>query len=343
VLKRETEVHSPLLSAATTVPVADKQSASAGRVKRALVQGQIGFVGLGRMGKAMATNLAAAGHGVIAYVRRPEQIGQLMALGLHATTDIADVFDCEFVITMLPDDAAVRQIVFGRQDLHADGLATGMMPGAIHLSMSTISTGMASQLASEHARYRQGYVAAPVFGNPDAAKARQLFIIAAGAPADLDRCQPIFAVLGQRVFRVGSDPATANLIKLAGNAMSAATLEVLGEVLALARKRGFDAQQLLAVLTGTMFDSRVHKIYGEKIARQQYGSGGFVFPLALKDVRLALNEAELAGVPMPSLSVVRDRLITGIARGYSERDWSALGMLAAEEAGLGTQGTKPDA
>jgi 3-hydroxyisobutyrate dehydrogenase-like beta-hydroxyacid dehydrogenase len=85
------------------------------------------------------------------------------------------------------------------------------------------------QALRHDARFRQGYVAAPVFGNPDAAKARQLFIIAAGAPADLDRCQPIFAVLGQRVFRVGSDPATANLVKLAGNAMSAATLEVLGE------------------------------------------------------------------------------------------------------------------
>jgi 3-hydroxyisobutyrate dehydrogenase-like beta-hydroxyacid dehydrogenase len=343
VLKRETEVQSALLSAATTVPVAAKQSASGGRVKRKVVQGQIGFVGLGRMGKAMAANLSAAGREVVAYVRRPEQIEQLATLGLHPTTDIADVFDCEFVITMLPDDEAVRQTVFGRQDLHADGLAIGMLPGAIHLSMSTISTGMASQLASGHARHRQSYVAAPVFGNPDAAKARLLFIIAAGAAADLDRCQPIFDVLGQRAFRVGNDPAAANLIKLAGNAMSAATLEILGEVLALARKRGCDPQQLLAILTGTMFDSRVHKIYGEKIARQQYGSGGFVFPLALKDVRLALNEAELAGVPMPSLSVVRDRLITGIARGYSERDWSALGMLAAEEAGLGIEGTKPHA
>src|SRR5271166_5503633 len=270
--KTETEVSSPLLSAATRLPVAAKQSASAGRAKRVVVQGQIGFVGLGRMGKAMATNLAAAGCEVIAYVRRPEQVGPLAALGLHSTTDIADVFDCEFVITMLPDDAAVREIVLGRRDHHADGLAIGMMPGAIHLSMSTISTDMASQLASEHARHRQGYVAAPVFGNPDAAKARALFIIAAGAPADLDRCAPIFDALGQQVFRVGNDPAAANLVKLAGNAMTAATLEILGEVLALARKRGFDAAQLLAVLTGTMFGSRVHKIYGEKIARQQYGS-----------------------------------------------------------------------
>jgi 3-hydroxyisobutyrate dehydrogenase-like beta-hydroxyacid dehydrogenase len=110
--------------------------------------------------------------------------------------------------------------------------------------------------------------------------------------------------------------------------------EIMGEVLALARKRGCDPKQLLALLTGTMFGSRIHKIYGEKIAGQQYGANGCVFPLALKDVRLALNEAEVAGVPMPSLSVVRDRLITGSARGYSERDWSALGMLAAEEAGL---------
>jgi 3-hydroxyisobutyrate dehydrogenase-like beta-hydroxyacid dehydrogenase len=319
---------------ATAMPAADNQSGPSGRGKRAIVPGKIGFIGLGRMGKAMATNLAANGCEVIANIRRPELRGPLASLGLHPTTDVADMFDCEFVITMLPDDAAAREVVFGRQTLGPPGLATGMTAGAIHLSMSTISPGVASQLAAEHLRHGQGYVAAPVFGNPDAAKARQLFIIAAGAAGDLDRCQPIFGALGQQTFRVGTDPATANLIKLAGNAMSAATLEILGEVLALARKRGCDPEQLLAVLTGTMFGSRVHRIYGQKIAQQQYGTGGFVFPLALKDVRLALNEAESAGVPMPSLSVVRDRLITGIARGYGERDWSALGMLAAEEAGL---------
>jgi 3-hydroxyisobutyrate dehydrogenase-like beta-hydroxyacid dehydrogenase len=301
---------------------------------RTPLQGHIGFVGLGHMGTAMAANLAAAGRQVIAYVRRAEQMGKLAALGLKPTTDIADVSDCEFVISMLPDDAAVREVVSGRPELGADGLAKRLIPGAIHLSMSTISTAASSELASEHARYGQGYVAAPVFGNPDAAKARQLFVIAAGVPADVERCRPIFDALGQQTFRVGSAPATANLIKLVGNAMSAATLEILGEVLALARKRGLDPQEVLAILTGTMFGSRVHRIYGGKIAGQQYAVGGFVFPLALKDIRLALNEAESAGVPMPSVSLVRDRLITGIARGYSELDWSALGLLAAEEAGL---------
>jgi 3-hydroxyisobutyrate dehydrogenase-like beta-hydroxyacid dehydrogenase len=297
------------------------------------VRGDIGFVGLGHMGTAMAANLVAAGRRVIAYVRRPDQIGRLEALGLRPTTDIGDLIDCEVVISMLPDDDAVREIVCGRRDDDLDGLAAGLMPGAIHLSMSTISTAAASLLANEHARHGQGYVAAPVFGNPDAAKARQLFIVAAGAPADVARCQPILDALGQRTFVIGADPGEANLVKLLGNMMSATALEMLGEVVAVVRKRGLDPQPFIDIMTGTMFGGRAHKIYGDKIARQAYAPG-FVLPLVLKDVRLALAEAEQAGAPMPSVGVVRDRLITGIARGYGELDWTALGLIAAEEAGI---------
>jgi 3-hydroxyisobutyrate dehydrogenase-like beta-hydroxyacid dehydrogenase len=301
--------------------------------KEASVLGEIGFVGLGHMGTAMAANLVASGRRVIGYVRRPDRIGKLEALGLRATTDIADLLECQFVISMLPDDEAVREIVFGRKDIGLEGLAAGMMSGAIHLSMSTISTAAASLLASEHARNGQGYVAAPVFGNPDAAKARQLFIIAAGVSADVERCQPILDALGQRTFVTGADPADANLVKLLGNMMSATALEMLGEVVAVVRKRGLDPRPFIDIMTSTMFGGRAHKIYGDKIAKQTYAPG-FVLPLVLKDVRLALAEAEQAGVPMPSVGVVRDRLITGIARGYGRLDWTALGLIAAEEAGL---------
>ncbi len=297
------------------------------------VQGDVGFIGLGHMGMAMAANLAAIGRRVTAYVRRPEQIGKLIALGLKPTTDIADLFDCEFVISMLPDDAAVREIVFGRQELGLDGLAMGLVPGAIHLSMSTISTAAAAHLASEHARYGQGYVAAPVFGNPDAAKARQLYIVAAGVPVDVERCRPLIDSLGQQTFVVGTDPAHANLVKLLGNMLTATTLEMLGEAVALVRKRGLDPKRFVDILTSTMFGGRVHRIYGDKIVAERYAPG-FALPLALKDVRLALAEAEKVAVPMPSVSVVRDRLITGIARGYADLDWTALGLIAAEEAGL---------
>jgi 3-hydroxyisobutyrate dehydrogenase-like beta-hydroxyacid dehydrogenase len=282
---------------------------------------------------AMAANLVAAGLPVIAYVRRADQVGHLEAIGLKVTMDIGDLLDCHVVISMLPDDDALRDVVFGRSDDDLEGLAAGLMPGAIHLSMSTISTAAASLAAAEHARHGQGYVSAPVFGNPEAAKARQLFIVAAGASADVVRCQPIFDSLGQRTFVVGADPQEANLMKLLGNMMSATALEMLGEVVAVMRKRGIDPRHFIDIMTSSMFGGRVHKIYGDKIVQQAYAPG-FVLPLVLKDVRLALAEAEKAGAPMPSVGVVRDRLITAIARGYGDLDWTALGLLAAEEAGL---------
>jgi 3-hydroxyisobutyrate dehydrogenase-like beta-hydroxyacid dehydrogenase len=282
---------------------------------------------------AMAANLAAAGTQVIAYVRRPDQIRTLAALNLKPTTDITKLFACEIVISMLPDDEAAREVVFGRSNTGRVGLANGLPAGAIHLSMSTISTATASQLASEHRRHGQGYVAAPVFGNPTAAKARQLFIVAAGAPDELERCQPLFANIGQQTFVIGTDPAQANLFKLLGNMMTATALETLGEVVAVIRKRGLDPKPFVDLMTSTFYGGRVHKIYGEKIAAQSY-EAGFIMPLALKDVRLALAEAENAGVPLPSVGVVHDRMISGIARGYADLDWTALGLIAAEEAGI---------
>ena len=296
---------------------------------------RIGFVGLGRMGSAMAINLIRSGMKMVAKVRRQEQATELATLGVEASLDISELRDCPVVITSLPDDAVVRHVVLGSEG-GRDGLLDQLGPGAIHLSTSTISPGAASELALEHALRGQGYVAAPVLGSPDAAKAQALYVLAAGAADDVDRCQPIFDVIGQRTFRIGVDPADASLVKLAANALTAVTMEVLGEVLALVRKRGLDPRDVLSILTQTLHDGRVHKLYGGKIASAQYAAGGFVLPLALKDIRLALAEAESEGVPMPSVGVARDRLLAGIAHGHAHLDWSALGLVAVEEAGLGT-------
>jgi 3-hydroxyisobutyrate dehydrogenase-like beta-hydroxyacid dehydrogenase len=319
------DVHEPLAGA----PIEQAESAPSGARLAAL--GEIGFAGLGRMGAAMAANLAADGGRVVAYVRRPEQMDKLAALGIKPARDITELFGCKVVISMLPDDAAVGDVVFGRDGVR--GLGSGLQPDAIHLSMSTISTAAACRLAGEHAHRGQGYVAAPVFGNPQAAAARQLFIVAAGDPADLECCQPILESLGQRTFVAGHRPWNANLIKLLGNMMSATALEVISEAVAVFLKRGLDPQMFIDIMTSTMFGGRTHKIYGDKIVSQSYAPG-FVLPLVLKDVRLALAEAEGAGAPMPSVGVVRDRLITGLARGYGDLDWTALGLIATEEAGL---------
>ena len=296
-------------------------------------QSDIGFVGLGRMGGAMSANLAAAGHRVVAYVRKKDQADRLSALGLKGTTDITDLFGCGVVISMLPDDDAVRDIALGHADIGGRGLVQGLAPGTIHLCMSTISTAMASRLAREHAQRGQGYVAAPVFGNPDAAKERQLFILAAGAEGDLAKCQPLFDAMGQRTLAVGPEAWRANLVKLMGNMMSATALEMISEAVAVFRKRRVDPKLFIDIMTGTMFGGRAHTIYGDKIVKESYAPG-FVMPLVLKDVRLALAEAEAAGAPMPSVGVVHDRLVTGIARGHDNLDWTALGLIAAEEAGL---------
>jgi 3-hydroxyisobutyrate dehydrogenase-like beta-hydroxyacid dehydrogenase len=318
-----------MLKAEPSSPAANSGTSATALPERS----KIGFVGLGHMGTAMAANLADAGHQVIAYVRHQNRMDKLAALGLRPTTDITDLFDCEVVISMLPDNDAVLDVAFGRAGFGIEGFAVGLRRGAIHLSMSTIGTGTASHLAREHARHGQGYVAAPVFGNPEAATARQLFIVVAGAPADVERCRPLIGNLGQQTFIVGADPAHANLIKLLGNMMMATTLEMLGETVALFHKRGLDPRLFVEILTNTMFGGRAHRLYGDKIVAQRYAPG-LPLPLALKDVRLALAEAEDAAVPMPSVSVVRDRLIAGIARGHADLDWTALGLIAAEEAGI---------
>jgi 3-hydroxyisobutyrate dehydrogenase-like beta-hydroxyacid dehydrogenase len=327
-LDRQSRSSDRMAAASSRARLSENDDTSAGRSP---TPGKIGFVGLGHMGAAMAVNLVSAGCQVIGYVRRKELMGKVGGFGVMPTMDISELFDCEIVISMLPDDDAVRGLVFGHED-HSDGLAAGLPPGAIHLSMSTISSAAATEFSTEHVRRGQGYVAAPVFGNPDAAKARQLFVVAAGAPIDVERCRLLTDNLGQ-TFIVGDDPAQANLIKLLGNMMTATALEVLGEIVAVLRKRGLDPKPFIDILTSTMFGGRVHRIYGSKIVDESYAAG-MTMPLALKDVRLALAEAEKAGAPMPSVSVVRDRLITGIARGHAELDWTALGLVAAEEAGL---------
>jgi 3-hydroxyisobutyrate dehydrogenase-like beta-hydroxyacid dehydrogenase len=287
---------------------------------------KIGFVGLGHMGSAMAANLATAGYDVTGFVRHPGQLEWLGMLGVKPTLALSDLFDSDVVISMLPDDAAVRSVVLGPQ-----GLSQGMKVGAIHLSMSTISTAAAAGLAKEHAVRGQGYVAAPVFGNPDAARQRQLFVIAAGAPADVERCRPLLEALGQQVFVIGTDSAQANLIKLLGNMMTATTLEIFAETITVMRRRGIDPKPFVDIMTGTMFAGRTHRTYGDRILHQAYAPG-FAMPLALKDVQLALAEGEKAGAAMPSVKVVRDRMILGIARGHEDLDWSALGLISDEEA-----------
>lgn len=296
--------------------------------KQSAIQ-RAGVIGLGHMGEAFATNLIADGYQVTVYDRSQARMELLKSAGAKVASGFGDLATCQVILTSLPDDSALAQVA-----LSAGGLVHVLAPGAIHISMSTISPDLSRHLSEQHQLAGQGYVAAPVLGNPDLAHARKLFVIVAGAASALTTASPLLERLGHHLFLMGEDPGGANLMKLAANVLTALTLESMGEVLALLRKGGIDVHAAFEVLTGSLFDGKVHKTYGGKIVDERYSPPGMTAPLAVKDLRLALAEAERAAVPMPATSLVHDRLVGLIARGWAGLDWSALGLLAASDAGL---------
>jgi 3-hydroxyisobutyrate dehydrogenase-like beta-hydroxyacid dehydrogenase len=291
---------------------------------------RIGFLGLGQMGAAIASNLVHAKHEVCVWNRTSEKTRVLVEAGASSAASPREVArGCAVVITMLSDDAALLSTLAGE-----DGVLAGLGAGALHISMSTIAVSTAEDLAARHAALGQRFLSAPVFGRPEAARAAKLFIAAAGDPLDLETAAPLFAAIAQRVFTVGAKPAAANLVKLCGNFMILASIEAMGEALALASKGGVGAQTLLEVLTGTLFDAPVFRNYGAILLQERYRPPGFAAPLGLKDMRLVGQSAEALRVPMPILNVLRDHLMQTIAIEGNDIDWSAIARTTAKNAGL---------
>jgi 3-hydroxyisobutyrate dehydrogenase-like beta-hydroxyacid dehydrogenase len=233
------------------------------------------------------------------------------------------------LITMLADDRAVEDVILG------PGRALQSLPaGAVHVSMSTISVSLSRRLQAAHREKQQHYVAAPVFGRPDAAAAAKLFIVAAGPGKQLEPCQVLFDAMGQKTFVVGDDAPAANVVKLTGNFLISTVIESLGEAFALVRKSGLDPQKFLDVLTGSLFPVPVFQNYGGMIAAENFQPVGFKLPLGFKDNRLVLAAAEEAAVPMPMASLVHDRFVAAIAHGLEEGDWSEIARVSLWSAGL---------
>jgi 3-hydroxyisobutyrate dehydrogenase-like beta-hydroxyacid dehydrogenase len=303
----------------------------------------IAFIGLGNMGSAMATNLLKAGHTLTVYNRSRARADALKPLGARvAATPGEAAADAEVAVTMLADDQALESVVLGQgvtekgtaERGEGKGILDSLPVNATHVSMSTISVALSRQLAAAHTEGKQHYVAAPVFGRPEAAAAAKLFIVAAGPAAQIERCRPLFDAMGQKTFLAGDDPSGANLMKLAGNFLITAVIEGLAESFALVRKAGLDVNQFHEILTSSLFNAPIYKTYGALINSQKFEPAGFKLPLGFKDNRLLLAAAEEAAVPMPMASLVRDRFLAALAQGLAESDWSAISRISAKEAGL---------
>ncbi|CAH2401337.1 NAD(P)-dependent oxidoreductase [Mesorhizobium escarrei] len=287
-----------------------------------------GLIGLEHMGAGMARNILEAGHGLTVYNRTRGKAESLVNKGAHSAANLSEACRGEAVITMLADDHAVESVVYGD-----GGLLSSLRKGATHISCSTISVALSERLAADHAAVGQRFVAAPVFGRPDAAAAGKLFVVAAGAPDAIAAVQPIFDAVGQKTVVVSETPKAANLVKLSGNFLIASVIESLGEAMALVSKGGVDKQLYLEILTSTLFSAPVYKTYGALIANGNFEPAGFAAPLGQKDIRLTLAAAEELRVPLPLASLLRDRFLTLLATGGEKLDWSAIGQLAARDAG----------
>jgi 3-hydroxyisobutyrate dehydrogenase-like beta-hydroxyacid dehydrogenase len=291
---------------------------------------RIGFIGLGQMGHAMASNLLKDGYNLHVYNRTHAKAAVLAGQGAKVVRHPAQTAEPGgIVMTSLANDHAVEHIVFDDQ-----GLLDRLGPNGIHVSMSTISPGLARRLVDHHKRYKVSYVAAPVFGRPEAAAARELWIVLSGSRAAKDRVRPILAALGQGLFDFGKTPWAANIVKLCGNFLIASAIEGLGEALALAEKNGIDRLRLADMLGKTLFACPVYQGYGQRIAAHRYKPAGFRLALGLKDLDLVLQAAAVAQVPMPVASLLHDRFLSAMAKGRSEIDWAAIALGVAEDAGL---------
>jgi 3-hydroxyisobutyrate dehydrogenase-like beta-hydroxyacid dehydrogenase len=281
------------------------------------------------MGSAMARNLIRAGHQVAVFNRTRGKAEELAAEGARLAEAPAEACrGVEAAITMLADDRAVEEIVFGEA-----GLANGLARGAVHVSSSTISTALARRLAAGHAARGQFYLSAPVFGRPDAAEQGKLVVVAGGAAAAIERCRPLFEAVGRQTEVAGAEPWQANALKLCGNFMIASMLESFAEAIAALRKSAVDPHVFLETMNA-LFASPVYANYGRIIAEERFEPAGFALKLGLKDLRLALETAAEVASPMPLASLVRDHMLAAMAQGQADLDWSSLARTAARNAGL---------
>ena len=296
---------------------------------------KLGFVGIGKMGSGMARNLLRAGHQLAVYNRNREKAQALAAEGARVAASPADACrDADAVLTMVADDAALEDVVFGD-----DGILKSLPNDAIHLSHSTISTALARRLLREHSAKAQGYLSVPVFGRPEAAEAKRLLVVAAGDSKLIDRCRPLFDAIGRQTFVAGDEPWQANAVKLCGNFMIASMLESFGEAFATLRKAAVEPGIFLEIMNA-LFGSPVYLNYGRIIAGENFEPAGFGLRLGLKDVRLALATAEECAAPMPIASLLRDHFLDAIAHGQGEMDWSSIARVAARNAGLESQNSQ---
>jgi len=287
----------------------------------------IGFIGLGNMGSAIAARLIGPGRRLKVWNRSPAAVARLVSAGAEPAASPAEAVDADVVFSMLPNDDVFDAVIV------QSGALDSARAGLVHVNLATVSVAFAQRMTDLHDELGLAYVAAPVLGRPDVAASGQLHGLCAGAPGAVARVRPLLQAFTQRVWPLGDEPARANVVKLACNFALASMIETLGEAGALAAGYGVAPADLYAVMTGSLFAAPAYNTYADIIGNARFSPAGFTLPLGLKDVRLALQAAEAEHTPMPIASLLRDGFLEAIANGDADKDWSALAAVAFRRAG----------
>jgi 3-hydroxyisobutyrate dehydrogenase-like beta-hydroxyacid dehydrogenase len=291
---------------------------------------KVGFIGIGRMGQAMARRLVYGGHEVGVYNRTAEKMQALTDHGAKALSSVKAAANFgEAVFTMLTDDAAVMDVV-----TQSGGIKESLPKGGVHICAGTHSVAAITKLTALHADAGHVLLATPMLGRPEVVAAGGASMVVGGPPPSVERLRPLFAAIAGRVVDSGADPVTATVIKIANNFVLGCAIEALGEGFALTRKYGVAPEVFYGVLTEGLFACWAYKTYGKFIADERYLPAGQSAKNGLKDANLALAAGEAVGVPLPSGNVWRDRLVGAVAHGEGEHDWAVMARDQARASGL---------
>lgn len=281
----------------------------------------IGFIGLGSLGTPIAENILEKNRRLVVYNRTSSKTTSLSKKGAHVAGSIRELAEqSDFIFSIVSDDAALKSVVEG-----ADGILAGARKSSVHISMSTILPATAKQLDQVHKENQTHYLAAPVFGRPEAARARKLNFAISGEEKRRKEAEPLLRDAGAAgVWHFGDTPDAANTIKLCGNFMIAAALEAMGETIALAQESGIDPHAMWEMFTQTMFASPIYINYGKIILDKKFKPAAFTAKLGLKDLMLVLQQASSVKQPLPLGNLLRENLEELVDSGNENIDWSAM-------------------
>lgn len=280
---------------------------------------QIAFIGLGKMGLAMATNIRKAGHPLTVWNRSADKAAPLIAAGASlAGTPREAASKAEIVITSLADDKALLAVLEG-----PEGILAGMRPGAIHIGTSTIAPALADELAQRHVAAGLHYIAGPVLGRVPAAEAAELMTFLAGDPAAIERARPVIASYAPGMLPGGDRASKASTAKLIANFLGVAGMDLIGQAMAMGERAGL-APELVAMMLNGFFGAEATRDYIGKIATRDFDDVGFTATGGLKDVELMIDTARAQGLELTSALTIKAKLDQAIAQGWRDKDWSCF-------------------